>query len=268
MELNEKIVSCCQELKLPTTQEQYHTLATTAAKENWTYAQFLNEVLQMEVTSRLNNSKKILTKFAGFPAIKTLEEFDYSFTIGVNSKQINELASLEFVKRAENIILLGQSGVGKTHLAIALAYKAVQNRYKVKFTTIADLLSNAVTAKRDKKYDSFLKSVIHPSILIIDEIGYFNMTKEESNHFFQIISKRYEKGSTILTSNLVFSKWKQVFGGDKIVTAAILDRVLHHSHVINIQGDSYRLKEKKEAGLFDQENIKNTEEIDSNLKKD
>jgi DNA replication protein DnaC len=267
MELNEKIVSCCKELKLPTTIEQYHTLATTAAKENWTYTQFLNEVLQTEVTARLNNSKKILTKFAGFPAIKTLQGFDYNFTVGVNSKQINELASLEFIKRNENIILLGQSGVGKTHLAIALAYKAVQNRYKVKFTTIADLLSNAINAKREKKYNNFLKSVIHPSILIIDEIGYFNMSKEEANHFFQIISKRYERGSTILTSNLVFSKWKQIFG-DKIVTAAILDRVLHHSHIINIQGDSYRLKEKKEQGLFSQENIKNTEDLDSNLKKD
>jgi len=267
MELSQTIDSYCKELKLPTTQEQYHTLATTAAKENWTYTQFLNEILQTEVTSRLNNSKKMLTKFAGFPAIKTLEEFDYEFTVGVNSKQINELASLEFIKKNENIILLGQSGVGKTHLAIALAYKAVQNRYKVKFTTIADLLSNAVAAKRDKKYDNFLKSIIHPSILIIDEIGYFNMSKDEANHFFQIISKRYERGSTILTSNLVFSKWKQIFG-DKIVTAAILDRVLHHSHIINIQGDSYRLKEKKEAGLFSQENIKNMEDLNSNLKKD
>ena len=268
MELNETIINYCNELKLPTTKEQYHTIANLAAKESWTYTQFLNEVLKTEVTTRLDNSKKMLTKFAGFPAIKTLEEFDYNFTVGVNSKQINELASLQFIKRNENIILLGQSGVGKTHLAIALAYKAVQNRFKVKFTTITDLLVNAINAKRDKKYDSFLKSVIHPSVLIIDEIGYFNMSKEESNHFFQIISKRYERRSTILTSNLVFSKWKQVFGGDKIVTAAILDRVLHHSHVINIQGESYRLKEKKEAGLFSQENIKNMEDLNSNLKKD
>jgi DNA replication protein DnaC len=174
MELNETIINYCNELKLPTTKEQYHTLANTAAKESWTYTQFLNEVLQTEVTTRLDNSKKMLTKFASFPAIKTLEEFDYNFTVGVNSKQINELASLQFIKRNENIILLGQSGVGKTHLAIALAYKAVQNRYKVKFTTVTDLLANAVSSKRDKKYDNFLKSVIHPSVLIIDEIGYFN----------------------------------------------------------------------------------------------
>jgi len=131
------------------------------------------------------------------------------------------------------------------YLTIALAYKAVQNRFKVKFTSIADLLALASTAKREKKYNAFLKTVIMPSLLIIDEIGYFNMSKEEANHFFQIISKRYEKGSTIFTSNLVFSKWTAIFANDKVVTTAILDSVLHHSHIINIQGDSYRLKEKK-----------------------
>lgn len=265
MELNENIKKLCEELKLSTLVNQYHDLSTTASKENWTYVQFLNELLQKEVINRLENSKKTLTKFAGFPAIKTLEEFDYKFTVGVNSKQINELASLQFIKRNENIILLGQSGVGKTHLAIALAYKAVQNRYKVKFTTTQELLANAVAAKRDKKYDNFLKSVLNPSVLIIDEIGYFNMSKEESNHFFQIISKRYERGSTILTSNLVFSKWKQVFGGDKIVTTAILDRVLHHSHIINIQGDSYRLKEKKEMGQIDSDIFKTEEKSTQDL---
>lgn len=259
MELTENIKKLCEELKLSIVLDKYHELSSVASKENWTYAQFLNEVLQQEVNNRLENSKKTLTKFASFPAIKTLEEFDYKFTVGVNSKQIDELASLQFIKRCENIILLGQSGVGKTHLAIALAYKAVQNRFKVKFTTTQELLTNAVAAKRDKKYDAFLKSVLNPSILVIDEIGYFNMSKEESNHFFQIISKRYERGSTILTSNLVFSKWKQVFGGDKIVTTAILDRVLHHSHIINIQGDSYRLKEKKEMGQIGSDLFKSTE---------
>ncbi len=267
MELSDNIIQLCKELKLSTVLEQYHAVSTTAAKEEWTYTQFLNEILQLEITARLSRSKNILTKFASFPAIKTLEEFDYNFTIGVNSKQINELASLEFIKKHENIILLGQSGVGKTHLAIALAYKAVQNRFKVKFTTIADLLSNAITAKREKKYNSFLKSVLSPSILVIDEIGYFNMSKEEANHFFQIISKRYEKGSTILTSNLVFSKWVQIFAGDKVVTTAILDRILHHSHIINIQGDSYRLKEKKESGLIASDIFNNKEKINNNLDK-
>lgn len=250
MELNNEIIELCRELKLSTIENEYHTVATTAAKENWQYTQFLHEMLKIEVENRMNRSKNILTKLAGFPAIKTLEQFDYSFSVGVNRKQIEELATLTFIKKNENIILLGQCGVGKTHLAIALAFKAVQHRYKARFTTISELLSLANNAKKEKKYDSFLKSITNPSILVIDEIGYFNMNKEEANHFFQIISKRYEKGSTILTSNLVFSKWTQVFAGDKIVTTAILDRVLHHSHIINIQGDSYRLKEKKENGII------------------
>lgn len=264
MELNNEIIELCRELKLSTIENEYHTIATTAAKENWQYTQFLHEMLKIEVENRMDRSKNILTKLAGFPAIKTLEQFDYSFSVGVNRKQIEELATLTFIKRNENIILLVQCGVGKTHLAIALAFKAVQHRYKARFTTISELLSLANNAKKEKKYDSFLKSITNPSILVIDEIGYFNRrenkkiqmylfierVKEEANHFFQIISKRYEKGSTILTSNLVFSKWTQVFAGDKIVTTAILDRVLHHSHIINIQGDSYRLKEKKENGII------------------
>lgn len=247
----------CEELKLSSVQDKYNELSLLAAKENWNYSQYLHELLEIEVKDKINRSKNTLTKLAGFPAIKTIEQFDYSFTIGVNSKQIEELASLNFVKKHENIIFLGQPGVGKTHLAIALGYKAVLHRYKavlhrykVRFTSITELISDANKAKREKRYDSFLKSISTASVLIIDEIGYFNMSKEDANHFFQIISARYEKSSTILTSNLVFSQWAQLFGGDKIVTTAILDRILHHSHVINIQGDSYRLKEKKESGLI------------------
>ncbi|DAB34366.1 MAG TPA: transposase [Sulfurospirillum sp. UBA12182] len=253
MELTLSIEELCKELNLSTIAIQYHEIATIAAKEDWQYAQFLQELLSQEFENRLGRSKHTLTKLAGFPVIKTLEQFDYTFSIGVNRKQIEELSNLAFIKKHENIILLGESGVGKTHLAIALAYKAVQHRYKVRFTTISELLSQANRAKKEKKYDSFLKAITMPSVLVIDEIGYFNMSKEEANHFFQIISKRYEKSSTIFTSNLVFSKWVQVFAGDKIVTTAILDRVLHHSHIINIQGDSYRLKEKKDQGVLHSE---------------
>lgn len=250
MELNTHIQELCEELKLPTISEQYSDISLLAAKESWNYSQYLHELLELEFNNRMSRSKHTLTKLAGFPAIKTIEQFDYSFTIGVNSKQIEELASLTFVKKHENIIFLGQPGVGKTHLAIALGYKAVMHRYKVRFTSVTELISDANKAKREKRYDAFLKNIATPSVLIIDEIGYFNMSKEDANHFFQIISARYEKSSTILTSNLIFSQWAQVFGGDKIVTTAILDRILHHSHVINIQGESYRLKEKKESGII------------------
>lgn len=247
MELNTKIDTLCKELQLPSLANAYHELSSRAAKENWKYSEYLYEVLRMEAEGKAERSRATLTKMAGFPTIKTFEQFDFDFTVGVNRRQIKELSSMEFVKRNENIILLGQSGVGKTHLAIALAYAAVQKRIKVRFMTASDLIIQMAKAKKEKRYDSFLRqAVMAPALLVIDEIGYFPMNKEDAYHFFQVISRRYERGSTIVTSNLVFSQWSGIFANDKVVTTAILDRLLHHSHVINILGDSYRLKEKKE----------------------
>ena len=247
MAINTQIEALCKELQMPTLSKSYHELSNRAAKENWKYGEYLYEVLKSEAEGRAQRSRATLTKMAGFPTIKTLDQFDFDFTVGVNRRQIEELSTMAFVKRNENIILLGQSGVGKTHLAIALAYQAVQKRIKARFVTAADLIMQMSLAKKEKRYDSFIKqAVMAPSLLVIDEIGYFPMSKEDAHHFFQVISRRYERGSTIVTSNLVFSQWSSIFANDKVVTTAILDRLLHHSHVINILGDSYRLKEKKE----------------------
>lgn len=252
MVLNEQIETLCKELQLPMLNEVYHEIGNLAAKEGWKYSEYLFEVLKLEAENRAKRSRATLTKMAGFPTIKTLEQFDFDFTVGVNRRQIEELSTLEFVKRKENIILLGQSGVGKTHLAIALAYQAVQKRIKARFITASDLIMQMSSAKKEKRYDAFIRqAILTPSLLVIDEIGYFPMSKEDAHHFFQVISKRYERGATIVTSNLVFSQWNGIFANDKVVTTAILDRLLHHSHVINILGDSYRLKEKKEEGLVD-----------------
>jgi len=252
MELNTNIENICKELQLPMFQEMHHELSNRAAKEGWKYSEYLYEILKVEADNRAKRSRATLTKMAGFPTIKTLEQFDFDFTIGVNRRQIEELSTLEFIKKKENIILLGQSGVGKTHLAIALAYHAVQKRIKARFITAADLILQMSNAKKEKRYASFIKqAIMAPSLLIIDEIGYFPMNKEDAQHLFQVISKRYERGATIITSNLVFSQWSGIFANDKVVTTAILARLLHHSHIINILGDSYRLKEKKEEGLVD-----------------
>jgi len=248
MAVKAQIERLCKELQLPSLANAYHELTNRAAKENWKYSEYLYEALKIEAEGKAQRSRATLTKMAGFPTIKTLKQFDFDFTIGVNRRQIEELSTMEFVKRNENIILLGQSGVGKTHLAIALAYQAVQKRIKARFVTAADLIMQMGQAKKEKRYDSFIKqTVMSPSLLVIDEIGYFPMSKEDAHHFFQVISRRYERGSTIVTSNLVFSQWSGIFANDKVVTTAILDRLLHHSHVINILGDSYRLKEKKEG---------------------
>ncbi|MBE3021848.1 IS21-like element helper ATPase IstB [Campylobacter sp. 7477a] len=256
MQIENSIGKLCRELKLSSIEENFHDISNTATKENWRYLQFLEELLKREASVRINRSKVVLTKMAGFPSIKTLEQFDFTYSVGVNRKQIEELATLSFISHHENIVFLGESGVGKTHLAIAIAYRAVQNRYKVKFMTLEEILHQANKAKRDRKYNNFLKLMSIPSILIIDEIGYFSMSKEETNHLFQIISKRYEKGSIIFTSNLVFSQWETLAVNSNKVMSAILDRIIHHSHIVNILGNSYRAKEKREEGLLISENYK------------
>jgi len=194
----------------------------------------------------------MFARTAGFPAIKTLDGYDFGFATGAPRQQIMELASLAFVERAENVVMLGPSGVGKTHLAIALGYMATQRGWKVRFTTAADLVLLLETAQRQGR----LKEVLHRAVntyrlLIIDEIGYLPMGREQANLFFQVVSKRYERGAMILTSNLTFGSWDQAFAGEAVLTAAMLDRLLHHATVVQISGESYRLKDKRRAGVMD-----------------
>ncbi|MBL2144240.1 AAA family ATPase, partial [Klebsiella pneumoniae] len=174
---------------------------------------------------------------------------------GVPQKQIQSLRSLSFIERNENIVLLGPSGVGKTHLAIAMGYEAVRAGIKVRFTTAADLLLQLSTVQRQGRYKTTLhRGVMAPKLLIIDEIGYLPFSQEEAKLFFQVIAKRYEKSAMILTSNLPFGQWDQTFAGDTALTSAMLDRILHHSHVVQIKGESYRLKQKRKAGVIAEAN--------------
>ncbi|MCB1647219.1 MAG: IS21-like element helper ATPase IstB [Pseudomonadales bacterium] len=247
---HEQIQMLCDELKLQSVAEQYIDLAQQAASTESSYISFLTDILKHEREARQTRSRHTMVKMAGFPAIKTLDDYDFKFATGAPKKTIMTLADLAFIERKENVVLLGPSGTGKTHLAIALGYLATQRNLKVRFMTAADMLLQLETAQRQGRYEEVLRrSILGPSLLVIDEIGYLPLAREQSNLFFQVIAKRYESGSVILTSNLSFGEWEQAFGGNTALTSAMLDRLLHHSHVIQIRGDSYRLREKLKSGV-------------------
>lgn len=249
----EKISSLCDELKLPGIASAYGPLCQEAAKQEWPYLDFLARILQEEKSLRHQRRQTLFTKTAGFPALKSLDDFDFEFAHGVPKKQILELGRLAFIERCENIVFLGASGLGKTHLAIALGYLATQRGIKVRFISAMDLVVQLQEAHRTGRYRSVMQGLLLPKLLIIDEIGYLPLTREQADLFFQVIAKRYERGAIIVTSNLNFGQWDSTLAQDGTLTAALLDRLLHHSHIVALQGESFRLREKKSSGLLGQE---------------
>ena len=247
---SERIAEACQQLGLYAIPTVWPDLAKRHLEQEGTYADLVEALLHEELKAKQERSKATLLQFAGLPQIKTLEDYDFKYASGAPKAQIQELAGLSFIERAENIVLIGPSGVGKTHLALAYGYRAIMQHHKTRFITAADLMLQLATAQTQGKLKSYLQRVIlSPKLLIIDEIGYLPFGPEEANLFFNVVAKRYEKGSMILTSNLPFSQWASAFANDTTLTAAMLDRLLHHCHIVQISGDSYRLKDKKKIGL-------------------
>jgi DNA replication protein DnaC len=244
-----RIAEFCEQLKLIRLSSEWPGLAQDAAKTEASFADFLEKVLECEMFGRDERRRSTLMRLATMPSIKTLDQFDWSHAGRAPKAQILELAHLAFVQRAENIVLLGPSGVGKTHIALSLAHRAVMAGHKVRFLTAADLMLQLSIAKsqgRLKEY--FNRAILGPKLLIVDEIGYLPFGREEANLFFNVVAKRYEHGSMVLTSNLPFTQWATAFADDQTLTAAMLDRLLHHAHIVQITGDSYRLKDKRKAG--------------------
>ena len=251
MLVHERIVEYCQNFKLSGILEHYAALAEEAANKQLSYTDYLVRLLEYEARRRHERGRETILRMAGLPVIKTIDTFDFTSS-SVDRALMNEILTLRFIDETKNILLLGPSGVGKTHLAIAIAYAATQQRIKTRFLTAADLLLQLESAKRSGRLEYYLKRVIGAvRLLVIDEFGYIKLNEKQANLFFQIVNKKYETGSIIITSNLSFIHWKEVLHDNEALTAAILDRLIHHSHLINIQGESYRLKQKREAGVLD-----------------
>ena len=213
------------------------------SKENKTISESLNELLKEEIDYKNERASLGIIKAANFPFKKTLEDYDFSFQPSVNENQIRELSNLSFIENHENIVFIGNSGVGKTHLAVSLGIEAAKHRNSVYFISCHNLIQKLNKAQKENRLDKQLQHLTQYKVLIIDEIGYLPVDHQGSNLFFQLIARRYMNKSTIVTTNMPFSRWVEVFS-DNTLASAVLDRLLHYSHIIRITGNSYRIKDK------------------------
>lgn len=217
-----------------------------ARQQKMTYETFLQRALDAEVEGRNLRAAQRRIQAARLPVTKTLESFDFSFQPSISERLVRELADLSFVQTATNVIFLGPPGVGKTHLCLALAVKALAAGHSALFTTLSQLAEALETASYPSLVRQRLRRYTTPSVLIIDEVGYTRLTPEQSHHFFELVTARYEHGSILLTSNTSFSEWGNLLGNEVLATA-LLDRLLHHAEVLSVTGRSYRMKDRLSA---------------------
>lgn len=235
-------------LGLTTAEAMLDNWVSTAVERDMATIEILDHLFEQEVSKRRALAIETRTKVSGIPVKKSIQDFDLAFQKSIDKKVINELCTLSFVHNAENLILLGPPGVGKTHIAIGLGMEAIKAGFSVYFINSATMIEKLKQAARQDKLEKKLKALSKYKLLIIDEIGYLPFDQEASNLFFRLISRRYERSSTIFTANKSYSEWGEIFG-DPVIATAILDRILHYSITLNLKGESYRLKSRKKTGM-------------------
>jgi len=231
-------------LKLPTFLREYNKIAKLCAAERLDYEGFLLRLSEQELIDRQRRMVERRIKQAKFPTIKSLDSFDFTAIPSLNKKRVMELSRCEFVDKKENVITLGNSGTGKTHIATGLGLAACQKGVSVFFTTAASLANELMEAKDERRLLRLQKQISRNKLLIVDELGFVPLSKTGAELLFEIFSQRYEQGSTIITSNLPFDEWTEVFGSERL-TGALLDRITHHVQILEMNGESYRLKQSK-----------------------
>ena len=224
--------------------QHYQPLADEAARQPWTPVQYLSRLVEGEALARLDRATQKRLRDARFPVVKTLEQFDWSWPKKINRAQVQNLFRLAWVNDHANVVLLGGVGLGKSHLACALAHAACLAGHTVLFTTAVDILNSLAAAQTTGRLKAELQRYLKPTVLVVDELGYLPIDKTGADLLFQIFSQRYERGSLLITTNQPYKHWDRIFNNDSTLTSAVLDRVLHHAETLIIEGKSYRMKDQ------------------------